>query len=473
MSVLSNVFCRQWLWPRLAVAAVLFATSAVATTTAAAGPNRDKLTVHEWGTFTCLQDDRGQELAGINIDDEPVPKFVHNLAPFLLNQSILTDDHWAYRMNGAPRSHPQVFVRLETPVMYFYPPPGQTTPLKLDVSVQFRGGWLTEFYPKAKADAPGLTSGQFRFDSLSGKTVSGLEWKDLQVGTKGEGPATTEHVWVAPRKVDCANVTANTGESERYLFYRGVAHVRGPLRVAQGPTRGQLLVYANFDEVLLPDQSAAIKHIWFVQVSSKGDVYFRRQDAMNVTGDTRRLAGQIGSDLHKSQAGLAELKKEMHAALVEDGLFADEATAMLATWQRAYFESPGERVFFLVPRVWTDHYLPLKLSQPADVARSMIGRIELVTDEQRMTLKKLAATATSKPDWVERLPKSANREKFMAGRWDAGDLGSTVPEDYRLYMALGRFRNALVVAEEKRNPTEHLTKFINTYGLHPFRVPKR
>jgi len=31
----------------------------------------DGLVVHEWGTFTTLQDDEGRELSGINIDDEP------------------------------------------------------------------------------------------------------------------------------------------------------------------------------------------------------------------------------------------------------------------------------------------------------------------------------------------------------------------------------------------------------------------
>src|SRR5262245_60845706 len=37
----------------------------------------DKLVVHEWGTFTSLQDENGQALGGINVDDEPVPPFVH------------------------------------------------------------------------------------------------------------------------------------------------------------------------------------------------------------------------------------------------------------------------------------------------------------------------------------------------------------------------------------------------------------
>jgi hypothetical protein len=40
-----------------------------------------------------------------------------------------------------------------------------------------------------------------------------------------------------------------------------------------------------------------------------------------------------------------------------------------------------------------------------------------------------------------------------------------------MYLALGRFRNALVLAEMRERPTENLGKFINTYQLRPFAVP--
>src|ERR1039458_980515 len=37
------------------------------------------LVVHEWGTFTSLQDEAGRTLGGINTDDEPVPAFCHDV----------------------------------------------------------------------------------------------------------------------------------------------------------------------------------------------------------------------------------------------------------------------------------------------------------------------------------------------------------------------------------------------------------
>src|SRR5438874_9918344 len=49
-----------------------------------AQPTPEPLIVHEWGTFTSLQNEAGQAIGGINTDDEPVPRFVHRLTDWLL-----------------------------------------------------------------------------------------------------------------------------------------------------------------------------------------------------------------------------------------------------------------------------------------------------------------------------------------------------------------------------------------------------
>ena len=100
---------------------------------------------------------------------------------------------------GAPRVHPDVIVRLETPVIYFYPPAGAKLPASVDVDVAFRGGWLTQFYPDAKAAVPGLENGRFEFGPLGKATVGSLAWHDLRVGGEANGPETTSPVWLAPR----------------------------------------------------------------------------------------------------------------------------------------------------------------------------------------------------------------------------------------------------------------------------------
>src|SRR6185369_15740077 len=94
--------------------------------------------------------------------------------------------------------------------------------------------------------------------------------------------------------------------------------------------------------------------------------------------------------------GVAALRAELRAALVADGLFADEAQALLNTWELSYFKSSGRRVFFLVPRAWTDFYLPLDISLPSDINRVMVGRIELVTPEQREKLMEISRFSPAK-----------------------------------------------------------------------------
>jgi hypothetical protein len=435
----------------------------------------NRLIVHEWGTFTSLQDEQGRELSGINTDDEPVPEFVHNLNRFLFSRPVLSSLHWQYRQKGAPRSHPLVTMRLETPVIYFYPQEELQKPFPIDVSVRFRGGWLTEFYPSALPEAPRLENNSFNFGELTRDTVSSLSWETLHVGTRESGPETTEHVWLAPRKVGAANLTAESGESERYLFYRGVGRIRAPLKATLDRKAGQVTLSANFDEVLSSRQTAHVPPMWLVQVRHDGRCAFRTLDGFEVSGDPTKEHASTSyrfADSDFQEANRAKLEAAMHAALVEDGLYADEATALLNTWQKSYFASPGLRLFYLVPRVWTDHYLPLSLSQPAKIDRVMIGRLELISDEQRALLDRFAKTAASDGSWLEQAKESPALDRFLAGRTDFGDLGVQIPPDYQMYLALGRFRNALVAHEERVRPTETLTRFMDTYQLHPFRLPK-
>src|SRR6266478_1859595 len=79
---------------------------------------REKLAVHEWGTFTSLLDEEGTAIGGINTDDEPVPKFVHRISQELLLRRTEAPPQF---FQGAPSCHPDVTMRLETPVLYFHP----------------------------------------------------------------------------------------------------------------------------------------------------------------------------------------------------------------------------------------------------------------------------------------------------------------------------------------------------------------
>jgi hypothetical protein len=432
----------------------------------------DPLVVHEWGTFTSLQNNSGTPIGGINVDDEPLPRFVHNLNPFVL---IHPHSVSRYISKGAPERHPFVTLRLETPVIYFHPPKSMTKPFTLDVDVAMKGGWLTEFYPQAQPEAPGLKEGRFDFGPITRQTIGRLGWHGLTVGTAQSGPDTAANVWLAPRSVDAASVKAVGGEAEKYLFYRGVGNFSAPLSVSTNQIHDRLRIQGRFDEVLGPRDTAKIGRVWLVHVRKDGTSAFRSIGPVTVSDDNGQTVAEMPASFGEKEyslGNLASLCDELHTALVKDGLYSDEATALVETWRGAYFKSAGLRVFFLVPRVWTDHYLPLKISAPAEIARVMVGRIELVSPDQRELLEKLSNMPISNPEWMSNIQSSENGDKFFSGHSDFGDLGVKIPDDYQTYLDLGRFRNALVLEQQRRQPTDSLAKFINSYELQSFDIPK-
>lgn len=438
------------------------------------GPKPDRLTVHEWGTFTVLQDESGTQLSGVNVDDEPLPGFVHHLPASTIVPTVLDSRYWYYRMKGVPRRHPQVTVRLETPVIYFYPPADQKSPLEVDVRAEFRGGWLTEFYPNAEIDIDGANLEEFDFSRLSTNTLGSLTWEKLKVGTTDRGPKTDEHVWLAPRETRAVPVTAANGEAESYVFYRGVGHFDAPLKVLLDRVSG----HARFTSALPSDQSSpepeAIPDVWLVHVHEDGRVAYRHLTEVRFDEQGAAKLDPVSfrfvDDDFDSQ-NLDRLRASMHASIVDQGLFEDEATAMLSTWQRAYFESPGLRVFFPVSRSWTDQRLALDLSVEADVERVMMCRVELISDIQSSVLSTLAMGPASDSKWLDEVKSPEKQNQLLSGRSldDLSDL--EMPDDFQRYLQLGRFRNALLIAEEKRTGSEELTKFIENYRLQAFRPP--
>ena len=154
------------------------------------GSTDDKLVVHEWGTFTSFQSESGDGLHGINTDDEPVPRFVHQLGrSFLVSPTEIAVEE-LHLSQGARSADPRMTMRLETPVLYFHLPPSQKS-ATLDVSVDFRGGLLTQFFPFAVATANGKPVNNYRFPE--GTLLRGsLRWADVRVGEAGAMPDTSE-----------------------------------------------------------------------------------------------------------------------------------------------------------------------------------------------------------------------------------------------------------------------------------------
>lgn len=416
----------------------------------------DKLTVHEWGTFTSFQDEHGLAIYGINTDDEPVPDFVHRL--FYRGEYSPTNMP-PRESKGAKPGIPSVSMRLETPVTYFHLPPG-VKEMTCDVTVEMHGGWLTEYFPFASAQVDDQTVTDCKRQELKESTVGRLIWNDVRISASEEiqyAPETTEHVWLAPRNVKAAQVTVGE-EGERFLFYRGVARRNAPLRVRRDPLSNQLTLRSANEKSVGP-KALTLPNLWLVHVTSDGRAAYRTLSSITLSGRYNETLvttpGEFG-DGEFSRDNLQRLRTDMQQAIMKEGLFEDEAAALLNTWELSYFQSPGVRLFFLVPQAWTDLVLPIKLSIPAEMKRVMVGRIELVSPEQRRLLVKLTSSppadlqqVTAAINNLRTSSDAVDREKYKAlasGRGNVDDLGVPVPECYQTFLAMGRFRSPLLGA---------------------------
>ncbi len=422
------------------------AWAALYTSTAAAASD-PRLIVHEWGTFTSFQSEDGATIAGINVDDEPVPSFVHRLNELPIFTAASLPARWS---QGAPRCHAGVTLRLETPVLYFYPQSGFAVEQPIDVRVRFNGGWLTEFYPAAAAVMPGFPG------NLERRTQGDLKWTGLrlQAAPASQLPATQERVWLAPRAVR-SSIVSTKDEAEKYVFYRGVGQLDAPVITKQGPDDLRIALRKT-------DPAAEeLPMSWLVRVSADGRLSYRTLRIKGVEGLSVPLPTMSGD----ATSQIDDLRKEMSLALTLAGLYEDEAQAMLETWRLSYFDSEGLRLFFLLPQSWTDSHLPLSISAPATVTRVMVGRVELVSSTQRAALQRLYSLPDAAlqivPLYQDREPDAVNHtleqvdrrqstviEAMRAGTTPHAQLYKTidreVPEALALYDSLGRFRDALL-----------------------------
>jgi hypothetical protein len=279
--------------------------------------------------------------------------------------------------------------------------------------------------------------------------------------------------------VNAAPVRAGNGESEKFLFYRGVAHVNAPLAVNSDANARQVMLSSQLPPELARNRNLKLKSLWLVHIRQDGQVAFRDIPPITLRGDGTILA-RASTDFgfwDYSRGNRETLKASLHTALVGEGLFADEAQALLNTWELSYFKSSGWRIFFLVPRDWTDFYLPLHISTPSEITRVMVGRIELVSGEQKKALQQLASLSedrikaealTLRESFYskEALSSPENRAVFQ-GRRPLAALPLRIPESYALYLKLGRFRDALLLDEQRNHPAKSLETFIHSYGLEP------
>ncbi|HEY2851826.1 MAG TPA: hypothetical protein VGJ18_03220 [Gemmatimonadaceae bacterium] len=344
------------------------------------------LVVHEWGTITTRHLPDGTPQGRLNhiTPAEVLPAFVHQYEPPATVEKV---GQPLLKSVVAP-GRQDVTMRLETPVIYFHAPTGASV-APFDVSVRFRGGVLNEFYPSAEpsvdldrdrinrklgaaAYGPGWNG-----EVLDNYVVGGLRWRGVTLQDGVRVPRTDMHVWLAPRQVRSAGVVVGSRESEQYLFYRGVAHLDALMQTELTDRDVRLRAPRLLEWMRSP--TITIANVWLADIRPDGSVAFREQGALSIakSGPLRELARiPLFTDKDYGEKR-ADLRRGMKQSLMAAGLYEDEAEAMLETWKGNYFETPGLRIFYIVPDEWISYFLPLQISAPNELKRVLVGRIDL------------------------------------------------------------------------------------------------
>ena len=388
------------------------------------------LEVHEWGTFTVVQNDQGETLVGVNTDDEPLPSFVYKKYFGINNEEKQT----AGFSKSLPRYiNRKMRMRLETPVVYFYPKENMAGKA-FDFQAEFMNGVISEVYPKTfdiQKEGPRLES-----------PLSQAIWKNITITKSEKFPVTDNPVWLEPRKVNAKPVQVDE-EVEKYLFYRGLGENDIPLHVVTNRETKKIEIFSEEKKSLVEEPKYSIENLWYVNVDSQGKIIYKKLSGFTVDSNLRTKKIDFSSEFTKDEKknDYQSLISSMKDALVKEGLFVEEASAMLKTWEHAYFKQTGSRIFYMVPRLWVDKNLPIKVSVDSKIERAMIGRIEIISDFQFNLLNELK---NAKMDQAKYIEYQRNKTVLQVEPNAKVKIDKESQRFYENYINLGRFRDAII-----------------------------
>lgn len=333
------------------------------------------LTVHEWGTFTSMQGSSGENVEGLHHEDESLPSFVHELTERRpgVRQACKGADCRQYNppvVETPVRVKTGVTQKMETPVIYFY---GTEEAARASVQVDFPQGIISQWYPAVSRLLPSpegarsLTGGQAVWDVKLSKAPLAIP------------SVRPDDIWAPSRQVQADFVSAQ-GENERLIFYRGLGRFDTPLNVhskSLGKEQHRLSITNASGE--------RVPAAFLLHTDGKAG-YIRSLGALAGQKTPHVFSVTLGDTAYENvpmEAFVAQASKDLQAALVASGLYADEARAMVNTWSKSYFRTPGSRILYVLPREWTDAILPIKVTpEPSQLVRTLIGRVEILTQSE-------------------------------------------------------------------------------------------
>jgi len=355
--------------------------------------------LHEWGTFTTVSGSDGVLLPGLQREEEQLPDFVHSHIGMENGQSPdPAEIQRIYLQHGTAGINPPfskglgerpllgVTVKMETPVIYFHSE--ETAPFQAKVKVGFEGGTISQWYPERSGgetlpEPPPSPDPLKKPTPLAAWTLDfskpyrgGIEWdvqvlppagsRDLVLFKPGDDLG-----WLRARQPMTNALRSAKGEQEGYLFYRGVGNFDPGLKTtvdAEGTLRLENHTGGKIPYLVVFDTDGRVAR-WS---QSEGGL------EAGASGEFKE------ANLKAEGTGFPEpLYVAMKNGLSKCGLTDAEARSMVETWWKSYFQAPGLRVFWVLPRETTDRILPLEVSPaPAEIVRVIVGRSEILKPRQ-------------------------------------------------------------------------------------------
>jgi len=299
-------------------------------------------------------------------------------------------------------------VRMETPVLYFYP----DKTMDITVEASLTGGRITEVFPPATTTDGTTTWHGTLFPATSDERA---------LVPAANGPRARQYA--AARQVPeawlfkgqpVAGVEASVKAVEpveHFIFYRG-AGSRPQFEISAVPSEdGNALTVTN-------NWSAGMPWVLALRVENGKSSWTVQEQLATGPKNQRTLAFPVSNGPAKEVA--VQLRQVMTKALTRQGLTPSEAAAMVATWDDLWFTDPGTRLLVVLPQSFADAMVPLKITpQPVETLRVYVGRVELFSSKQEAALVALL----SEPDATQDRAAARRRlHELHLGRYAAGGL---------------------------------------------------
>lgn len=381
------------------------------------------LTVHEWGTFTTVSGSDGRLLPGLEREEHALPPFVHSHVGF------------SPANKGWNRPLANVTVKMETPVLYFY----SRVPQTVDIDIQFQGGSISQWYPERTAGevlppAPEFVRSAQPASERQRAAIPPIDfargyrgsatWRIDVLAPDDEAEDPVQQRWQTPalrtafpsidhwqraRVAGANRIRGARGGVEGFIFYRGVGNFELPLHIK---VAGRTLELENRGGHDLP----------CLLLYEKSPEFPRGvMQRVGPLAPGARILATLREEGICYDSVVPQAERLLRRALEEAGLTTPEALALIATWSDSYLRRDGVRVFWIVPRAFTDRVLPISISpKPVELERVLVGRSEVLLPEFEQELVRDFQSDGGR--------RWANDRYFLAYRARVQQLGVVLPD---------------------------------------------